>query len=88
MEWASMLGSLAFSSIRFGFKENWSIQKSAGPWQAAVVGWAWAEEQALSLSALLVGLGTGDPSVVVVLQNQMWELDWQEPDTSPPINFK
>jgi hypothetical protein len=38
MDRASTLGSLAFNSIRFGFKGNWSIQKSDGTWQAAVGG--------------------------------------------------
>lgn len=27
-----------FNSIGLGFRQNWSIQKSSGTWQAAVVG--------------------------------------------------
>lgn len=37
-ERASTLGSLAFNSVGFGFRQNWSIQKSSGTWQAAVAG--------------------------------------------------
>lgn len=71
-EGTSTLGSLAFNSIGFGFRQNWSIQKSSGTWQAAVVGWAWAEELALGLSALLLAdSATVWPSSIVEKSSTM-----------------